>query len=621
MSITDCFNNSKRPKFLSRSEKHDLLVQKNTEWIAMDLLPVSTVKSKWYRSMMAASDSHTRPISRKCINKTMKLTENEIRNYIINLVKTEDPWISITVDHWTSIASQNYTGMTAHWIGKECTLHNLQLGCWLHEGNSQSMSLVDDFISKIFKTCKLSDAKISCVVSDTTGNMNLFGKILEAHNIPHIYCTDHVLQLTAKQAFNDDSYQNLFQNIPVYTNISTSRISNNNQDKFVLMKKCRSLVEVFTTSTQKMDKLLNIQSSMNVYNGKVPVKVIQDVVTRWWSTYTMLDRLVYLKQAITALIADNIISGENILSSSEWHTIVKIIDILKPFKSAQKYLEGETYVTVSWIPHMIKNIHKKLEESLHLATDPDDQDDNVKYFVERLINDFEKRWFHDGVLKFHDSVIQGNYNRQIGIHPFVSIATVLDPRFKNLCFYDNENDKEKLWTKIHTLMVEVAKKISTNLEESNSENVTNTIQNKKIDSDFEDFINEIECDQNSYLQIMNGNEDTTTANSYFKNLCNIELESYKKTASLQIRKLDTFGNKVFTCPLKDFWLVKKDQFPIIYDLAMKYLCIPATSAPSERVFSVASKIISKFRNRINNENAGTILFVHGNLEWYLEQTK
>ena len=69
-------------------------------------------------------------------------------------------------------------------------------------------------------------------------------------------------------------------------------------------------------------------------------------------------------------------------------------------------------------------------------------------------------------------------------------------------------------------MVEVAKKISTNLEESNSENVTNTIQNKKIDSDFEDFIDEIERDQNSYLQIMNGNEDTTTANSYFKNLCN-----------------------------------------------------------------------------------------------------
>ena len=104
----------------------------------------------------------------------------------------------------------------------------------------------------------------------------------------------------------------------------------------------------------------------------------------------MLDRLAYLKPAITTLIADNIIPEEDILSPSEWHTIMKIIDILNPFKTVQKYLEGEKYVTISWIPHMIRNIHKKLEESLHLATDPDDQNDSVKYLVERLICDFEK---------------------------------------------------------------------------------------------------------------------------------------------------------------------------------------------------------------------------------------
>ena len=619
MSITDCFNNSKRPKILSRSEKHDLVVQKTTEWIAMDLLPVSTVESKWYRTMMTASDSHIKPISRKCINKTMKLTENEIRSYIINLVKTEDPWISITVDHWTSIASQNYTGMTAHWIGKECKLHNLQLGCWLHEGNSESMSLVDDFISKIFNTCKLSEAKIVCVVSDTTGSMNRFGVILESQNIPHIYCSDHVLQLTAKQAFNDDNYQNLFQSVPVY--LTNGNASDKDNNRFVLMKKCRSLVEVFTTSTQKMEKLLKIQQSMNVYNGKVPVKTIQDVVTRWWSTYTMLDRLAYLKPAITALVADHVIPEEYILSASEWHTIVKIIDILKPFKTAQKYLEGENYVTISWIPHMIKNIHKKLEESLHLATDPDDQNDNVKYLVERLIFDFEKRWFHDGTLKFHRSVIRGQYNRQIGIHPFVSIATALDPRFKNLYIYDNETERENVWKEIHLLMVEVAKKLSRPYEESSTEIVRNVNKIHTIDSDIEDLIDEIERNHNSYHQLANRSENTTTNDNHFHDVCSIELESYKKMVSLPICKSDNLGNKCFTCPLKDFWLAKKDQFPIIYNVAMKYLCIPATSAPSERVFSVTSKIISKFCNRISDENVGTILFVHGNLEWYLNETK
>ena len=89
--------------------------------------------------------------------------------------------------------------------------------------------------------------------------MNLFGEILESQNIPHMYCTDHVLQLTAKQAFIDENYENLFQSVPVY--LTNSNASDNDNDKFILMKKCGSLVEVFTFSSQKMEKLLNVQHS------------------------------------------------------------------------------------------------------------------------------------------------------------------------------------------------------------------------------------------------------------------------------------------------------------------------------------------------------------------------
>jgi hypothetical protein len=44
------------------------------------------------------------------------------------------------------------------------------------------------------------------VVSDTAANMNLFGKILEdGYDIPHHYCIDHILQLTAKLALKYDT--------------------------------------------------------------------------------------------------------------------------------------------------------------------------------------------------------------------------------------------------------------------------------------------------------------------------------------------------------------------------------------------------------------------------------
>jgi hypothetical protein len=49
------------------------------------------------------------------------------------------------------------------------------------------------------------------------------------------------------------------------------------------------------------------------------------------------------------------------------------------------------------------------------------------------------------------------------------------------------------------------------------------------------------------------------------------------------------------------------EFPIIPQIARDYLAIPATSAPSERVFSVAGNLISKKRTRITSENVRYVL--------------
>jgi hypothetical protein len=54
-------------------------------------------------------------------------------------------------------------------------------------------------------------------------------------------------------------------------------------------------------------------------------------------------------------------------------------------------------------------------------------------------------------------------------------------------------------------------------------------------------------------------------------------------------------------------------------LAQMYLRIPATSAPSERIFSMASRLINKLRARLTPENAGRILFVNRNIGWYEEE--
>ena len=48
------------------------------------------------------------------------------------------------------------------------------------------------------------------------------------------------------------------------------------------------------------------------------------------------------------------------------------------------------------------------------------------------------------------------------------------------------------------------------------------------------------------------------------------------------------------------------------ELAKQLLCIPATSVPSERVFSAAGYIVSKLRSALSPENVDALLFLRQN---------
>jgi hAT family C-terminal dimerisation region len=61
------------------------------------------------------------------------------------------------------------------------------------------------------------------------------------------------------------------------------------------------------------------------------------------------------------------------------------------------------------------------------------------------------------------------------------------------------------------------------------------------------------------------------------------------------------------------------MYPILARLAMVYLAVQATSAPSERVFSMASGIITNRRNQLDPTMAGKMLFVSENWKWWQDQ--
>ena len=54
-------------------------------------------------------------------------------------------------------------------------------------------------------------------------------------------------------------------------------------------------------------------------------------------------------------------------------------------------------------------------------------------------------------------------------------------------------------------------------------------------------------------------------------------------------------------------------YKLLSTLAAKYLCVPTTSVPSERVFICTGNIINSKRACIHPENVNMLCFLHNNL--------
>lgn len=61
-----------------------------------------------------------------------------------------------------------------------------------------------------------------------------------------------------------------------------------------------------------------------------------------------------------------------------------------------------------------------------------------------------------------------------------------------------------------------------------------------------------------------------------------------------------------------YWAEQKDNFSLLYEIAIKYLCIPATSVPSERCFSASGEILSDRRSRLTSEHVNMLVFLNQN---------
>ena len=64
-----------------------------------------------------------------------------------------------------------------------------------------------------------------------------------------------------------------------------------------------------------------------------------------------------------------------------------------------------------------------------------------------------------------------------------------------------------------------------------------------------------------------------------------------------------------------WWRMYGARFPVLSRLARKFLSAPATSAPSERVWSAGGEIICERRSRLTDASAEALIFCHENITY------
>ena len=64
----------------------------------------------------------------------------------------------------------------------------------------------------------------------------------------------------------------------------------------------------------------------------------------------------------------------------------------------------------------------------------------------------------------------------------------------------------------------------------------------------------------------------------------------------------------------NWWRTMEPVFPLLSRVAKQYLCITASSVPSERIFSTADNLIKNRRASLSPENVDMLLFMHKNIK-------
>ncbi len=524
----DSFFNTKKCSVEHAKE----ITERIAMFVARDLRPISVVDGDGFKSLMKYVEPGYRVPSHTHMSKVChRLYEFEKENLKQDLKKAS--FFAFTTDTWTSNAVNGYITLTVHYIDDLWKMSTKVLLTG-EMAESHTGKNIADRLTAAVEDWGIVDSQISAIVHDNAANANLGASLT---GWQHFGCVAHTLQLCINSALDVPALQRV-------------------------LSACRKLVGHFKHSVLGMAALKDKQTQLGI-----PVHhLMQDVATRWNSTYFMIERLCEQRVAIYAVLLDTTVAKGAYkhldLKEDQWSLLSQMESALKPLQIATTVLGLEQNSSCAIIYPVINGLLTN-----HTAVKEDDLP-AVKRF-KTILTDELKRRFKPSCSDTALSI------------PMMSC--IVDPRYSSLGFLDSAQ---------RSLVRDNVVECIESLEADNT-----------ICDEGEEPLSKRPKRKSAMQFLLTGSmEDDQQQDTFSSLTVGDEVNKFMKLPDLH--------------PDSDpllWWKENGKHFPKMSLYARKLLCVPATSVPSERIFSVAGSIVTKRRANLKPESVDMLVFLNKNL--------
>lgn len=493
--------------------------------------PFSIVEERSFKKFSRWIPGYKLPCRKTLANSMLQATYSKAEETVKVRVAAEVKSICITTDLWTSRVTESYIAITGHYLTDDCELKTILLGCCQFSGHHTAANIATEMNALVNKWNL--NGKVNFAVSDNAAN--IVKAIKEGLGWKHFGCFAHTLNLIVEDALKACKKQ---------------------------IENVKKVVGHFRKSTVSSERLAKYQVQQN----QEPKRLIQDVDTRWNSTYYMVKRVVELEEAIRSTMA---FVGRDlpILTDEDWKTYKELCYILRPFEELTTIMSGQKYLTGSFVIVMTRC----LKEACCKLSEKEDLEPNTRDVVLLLKCGIEERL--KGV-------------EQSGTF---SLCTFLDPRFKMQAFSD-QNEAQKTKERVRKLVTSIIH------ENTISDDVPQEVRNGVLDelnpwNIFDSFIG----------------LNTTQGTPMSKAIREVDL--YLSDEILPRKNSAGVEN----CPL-EWWKNHKHVYPNLKILFTRHCNIIATSVPCERMFSKTGLIVNQRRTRLTTDKIEKLMFLNVNMD-------